>query len=1010
MAKMINVTCPACKTINTMEKGFILWKNNTCVGCGRKLSAGDADDGRRVIVCASCKQQVAWDPSRGDECPNCGKSLALQQSERAISCPNCSAVVRYQENDAGEASCPNCAHRFSPLEQRRKLESILTSRTTDIQMPAGAMKPGYLFWHYPNSLFAVDARVVTAPGTMAVLVQGSTVVAVADGQSVRLNETSLKNDAWSYDGATVQFVNVDVYYVRMKFSREFLFGGLVTLQMPYNRAAKVRYFGTCAVCEVTDPAAFLRWVGIDRCESVTEEQFGMLVRPDGGREICELSGRIREEVLLKVVDRAMLNICAAYNIQADRLDQYGTQVMAQIEQLTNEQLADAGLRVTVSANGQVNKPEVEDYVDNPIVPGLAGAINWETGPVVVHIAGQVMSTATLKVGGSLYITVSDADALNRSPSASLWRRDPNAAREAIRSHISTALTARFTAVIQQIIEQYKPALHMLSMFNGLIMSQAALLLNQQGEFLQRNGLFASDLTVDIRIMNKSVNFELAEKSAALPDELALREQIRNLEREFATRDFIRDKEDELQRVQAANQITGAMLVSNADLEDVKSDIEIRGMRKEAEKQRVRQQLEQDKAMQELSNKHQLDETIRRYSYEAWRDQQMLAEQQLAAEMNRERVMQQHQHATQKANAVQEADLERLAQEVGLSKLSFREKMDAYARIQRNLAFQDQVDQNVVSSHAQADNDAYAAGVALKLSENSRKVMQTLDYEQKLHDEELQKARFAREMEQRRQELAEEMSRLNAEFERERAMAAEAEQRRKSENEVETLKLMLEFLAKDSENQVTAARMQAAREQAERSWQQQHAETERQQAAARRQEQHAAEQQMADRAYELVQQLNGMQHELDKMKLENERAYNQGRAMVDASGPKYQQNQVDMLKAQMENLQNAVKALGTQVAQTGPLSGFGKAVAGVVDHVRNAFTGGPAAPMQTSAPAYGQPSYGQSAYGQPAYGQSPYAANGMGQGMQPGMQGMNVCGSCGTPYSVGLGVCPNCGKR
>lgn len=1008
MAKMLNVSCPACHTINTMEKAFIGWKNNTCANCGAKLKASEVDDNVQIVVCASCHKSVAWDPRRGDNCPSCGKDIAQQQSERAIACPGCGVAVRYQEGDHTHVTCPVCRQSFDPVARRAEIEGIMTSPATDIQMPVNAMKPGEIIWHHPNHQFAVNARVIAAPGMQAVLVQGGTPVAVVDGQSVRLSETSLKHDAWSYEGAAEKMVNVDVYYVRTRFNSKFPFGSDVTLQMPYDRAATVPYFGECTIVEVTDAGAFLNWVGYNTNGTVDEKSFSSTTREVNGEKILTDGGKIRDEVLRDVAPDAMRQVCAEYGVQPNQLHQYTPQVMQHISRMANERLKDMGLRVSVGGTCKVSEATVSDY-DDPLKKNLRGMIEWETAPFLVHAGGKVMATASVQVKGSMSVSISNEVALNRSLEVSEWRETPAAAKNAIRAYVQNNATARCAAVIQQIIDDKQLVLHMLHVFNPVIGDQVAYQLNQQGEFFHRHGLMVENLNVSVRIIERSQLLEELENSAALPDLLALKAQASEMQREYATRDYIHSKQDEVTRFKAGHQAEGEILISSAELEDLKTELEIKRMQNTARIGEAERQINQSAIMQDLANKHQIDETIRRYSFEAWRDQQALADQQMAAEMNRARAQQQHRHATKMADAVHEADLERLAQEVGLSKLSFREKMDAYARIQRNLAFQDQLDQNVASSHADADNEAYAANLALKLNESSAKVMQTLDYEQKLHEEDLQKARFAREMEKRRQEVAEEMARLNAEFERERAMAAEAEQRRKSENEVETLKLMLEFLAKDSENQVTAARMQAAREQAERSWQQHHADQERQQAAARRQEQQAAEQQMADRAYELVQQMNAMQHELDKMKLENERAYNQGRAMVDARGPMYQQSQMDALKAQMENLQNAVKTLGAQVAQAAPAGGIGKAFAGMVDQVRNAFTGAGAQPQTGygSAPQQGYgygaaPAYGQ---GVPAYGQS--TAN---YGMQPGMQGVNTCRSCGTKYSVGLGCCPNCGAK
>ena len=147
------------------------------------------------------------------------------------------------------------------------------------------------------------------------------------------------------------------------------------------------------------------------------------------------------------------------------------------------------------------------------------------------------------------------------------------------------------------------------------------------------------------------------------------------------------------------------------------------------------------------------------------------------------------------------------------------------------------------------------------------MMDALNHEAALREEEIAKIRFGRQMEMRRQVMAEEAARLQAEFDRQRAQAAEQEARMKNREEVETLKLMLEYLAKQGAQQVTAEHLRNARAQAERAWQQEHADKERQDAEARRQQQLSAEKAMADRAWDLTQQLLSMQQELEGKRID-----------------------------------------------------------------------------------------------------------------------------------------------
>lgn len=965
--KRITVACPQCGTYTELERGFFRWKNTDCRGCGSKITFDSA--GTQVVACENCRKSVVFDAAKKNDCPVCHAKLSGQRERLAVGCPTCSLPVYYHLGDE-EATCINCGESFNPGIENRKQESIMANDAPDVKMP-GLLPEGELFWKHPMEQMPINTRVVAKSGMYAVCLQGSTPIFVVDGQSVQLSETPLRNDAHAYNGAVNSMVDADIYFVRSAFSAKFRWGGASPMTDRYNETTTFAYSGYAEIDRITDPAAFLRFIRFD--PEVRVDDFRMRRMKDfNAEEPGPFAATLRDRIR-SVCQGALANVRDRLGLTGEQMLDHKAEIFAEIQREANLALAEWGISVR-NVTGEFNKAGTVIRQDR-LEKRLAGALSWKLPrPVTVHLKGVQHATATLVIDGSLYVTVHDVDRLNRCKEAPSWRdesRSDSFARDEVTRYVGDALLGRFSADLQQLIDDLCPPLYMLQSHTGYLASQALRLLNQDGGFFASRGMSASDLSISITVGDKSPAYESREKLITFEDELMIRERMETLTREYEGRKDTAETDDAIHRGQ------NAMRRGTAE-----TDQAIHAMANQARLEEARAGFAQQKQLRDLRNAAEADNLRRNIDFDAWRGQQRMQEEREAAEYARARRAQLHQQESETSRATHERDLFAIAQQIEQSKLDWREKLDAYARLQRSFVFQDEMEQRNVT----AESEARAARLAMQLRAEDIQVMDNLRYEEALREEEIAKIRFARQMEERRQDMAEETARLQAQFERERALAAEQEQRMKSREEVETLKLMLEYLAKSGAQQVTAEHLRNARAEAQRTWQREHEQEERKAAEARRQEQMSAEREMADRAMQLTQQLMQMQKELEGKRIDASVQGAQAQKPVD----------VNIL---LETLSGLCKNISAPAApkpaeEKNPMAGLDKWLDGMLSKMSSFAAAQPSAATPTTPAA-------------PAGGYTPYTPVSYGSfGSQMGGD-TRTCGRCGKAFSATAYMCPHC---
>lgn len=825
MADKMFVACPRCGAFSQTERKLFGggWKDMTCSSC--KVKYGYNEGAAQILTCDNCKQVVAYTQKMSETCPACKQPLSNQSQLRRVGCPVCEAPVTYKVGQTS-VTCPNmrCKHVFNPEAASEHTKSMVENSAPDIRM-TGVMGEDQLIWHHDKlpQMLPLDAQIIAAPGMRAVGLKGTTVVFQADSRNVKLSETELRSNAAEYDGASVPLADVDVYYVRYNLGTEAPWGGKLFLSDAYGVRTEFKMHGDVLIEAIEEPAAFLRAFGYDPAK-VLRSMFGSKPGPDG--YLPEYTRKVQARINGSL-QRAMEVVRDANALTTDDMGFHQDLIREEVERQANLAVAEYGLKLSITRCNVVKGDVV--VVHDTLERRVAGPISWKMERAVrVHEAGNPTAWVDMGMKGRFYVEVQDRGRFNACSEAYAWRdpnKSDNVARQEFTDMVVEQLYSCFKSQLQLIVDETGCHLESLDNYESTLRRKACALLNGEDGFFGSRGLAVRDMTVTMTAEQKSAVFSGKEGLAQDTAMAGIARERGKLETTMFT--------DEMTEKQRRRDIlTGAAV---ADIER-DSDLEAAQVRAEMRSAELREM----KARQQ-----------RGFDRENLEEKQRMLQAQDEFDYERRRRAREEQQRTDVSDAEHEARLKAIARRIEESDLAWNEKLDAYARLQRGIAFRDRLDER----EALAEANAREQRLARVLRTEDMQALNELRHEEDLHQENLEKQRFARELELRRQKMAEDTARLQAEFERERAIAQEHETRMKSREEVETLRLMLEYLARSGEQQVTAESLREARQEAQIAWEREHAEDERKAAEAREERQKQAEMEIVSQAMQLLAQAN-----------------------------------------------------------------------------------------------------------------------------------------------------------
>lgn len=828
MADKMYVACPRCGAFSQTERKLFGggWKDMTCSSC--KAKYGYDERTAQIQTCDSCHQTVAYTEKKSETCPACGKALSAASQMRMTECRVCGSPVAYRVGQTS-VTCPNlrCGHVFDPEAVTRHIKSMVENSATDIRM-TGTMGEDQLIWRHDNlpEMLPLNAQIIAAPGMRAVGLKGTTVVFQADARNVQLSETELRSSAAQYDGASVPLVDVNVYYVRYNLGTQIPWGNKTFLSDAYGVRTEFKMHGDALIEAIEEPAAFLRTFGYEPSQvlrsmfSDKRDERGYLYKPAGKVNAC-ING---------VLQRALEAARDGNGLNTGDMEFHQDLVREEVERQANMALAEYGLRVSILRCTLI-KGETT-VVRDTLERRVAGPISWQMDRAVrIHEAGNPTAWVELGMKGRFYVDVQDRGRLGACSEAYAWRdpgKSDDVAHQEFTDMVVEQLYSCFKAQLQLIVDETGCRLDSLDNYEATLRRKACALLNGEDGFFGSRGLAVRDMTVVMAQEKKSAVFSGKE----------------GLEEDTALTDIARDR-GKLETAAFADKVTEQQrredILTGAAVADIERSSDLEAARIKAEMRSA--ELQEQKARQQ-----------RGFARDSLLEKQRMLQEQDEFDYERRRRAREEQQRTDVSDAEHEARLKAIARRIEESDLAWNEKLDAYARLQRGMAFRDSLDER----EALAEANAREQRLARVLRAEDMQAMSELRREEDLHQENLEKQRFARELELRRQKMAEDTARLQAQFERERAIAQEHELRMKSREEVETLRLMLEYLARSGEQQVTAEALREARQEAQLTWEREHAEAERKAAEERELRHQQAEKDMVAQAMQLLAMANDAQ--------------------------------------------------------------------------------------------------------------------------------------------------------
>lgn len=976
--KRMSVNCPKCGLGVELEKTFWgTWAKTGCPRCKTEIRMKDAEN--QIVECPSCRKEVVYNLLRKNDCPSCGHPLhnpVHVQPRTSVNCPVCQAVVVYANGDAS-ATCAVCGKVFDPEAEARRIASLLSTDSSDVRM-TGALAPDEIVWRHDRRQFALSDRIIAEPGMTAVCLQGSEVKGVVQGRSMLLSETDLRADAYAYGSNENKHVYADVYYVRDNLRASFVWGGEATMVGSDNVASKFSLFGRCELAPIADHAAFLRWIEFNT--GVRTGDFALSRDERGVEKMGDYACRIRD-AMIAVFGEALRNVRDRYNVSPEAMSTYRSDVCSELLKLVNFDLRQWGVAIRNVVLEDLTLKETWIVTDS-LRARLEGQLNWRAVDIPVHLQGNPRAIATLEMNGTFQLKVTDDACLKRSTAAARWLRAGSNPREEIAEHIGEMLGSTFAAVFQQLINDMNPQLELLAGYAGFFQSQAAQIVNAPNGYLAEHGLCANQMTLRVKVASMSDIYRLSEQVGATITENELKEKLEDYKRSSLLERIRKEGMRAVEEDRIRTQTQADLAEGQKQREDIAADAAVHSMQAEQKRRDAERALAHKAAMDSLREQAEEDELRRRLSFGAWQEEARQAAAREAEAMESLRRRRDAEHSLQRDQANHDRAMHEIMRAVEESNQTWREKLDAYARLQRNLDAQDQRENQSAQHRSDAADEIYAGREALNLNAESARVMAEIENEAALRKEEMDKARFTRDLEMRRQQLAEEMEHLRVQYEQENKRAELAQ-------ENETLRMMLEYMVKTGDQQVRQATVEAQIASAKAAADRQQEEKLHQEAAER-------ESKLAERAYSLTQEMLTAQNRLAEMEKENQRAYESGRAMVDAKGRQYQESQIEALVNQMNQLRTSVENMTRgAVPETSELTKW----------LENLLKGaGAAAPVQPQPiPVQPQAAPAAAAYTTQPGMQSPYGS----YGMQPGMPSGRTCAGCGKPIAYSAVVCPHC---
>lgn len=617
MAKKLILPCPKCKTMVTLEKGFmgIRWKKSQCPNpeCNCEVTI---DDRTQLVECPHCHEAVSYDVTKGaaEKCPHCGANMKETLSKKKlvpVECPHCH-VVNLVEDDGEQYQCMVCDGIFNSSKAVAKKQASDGENAYVIQCE----QPDYGVWKHPLNYFPYRSQLVVSEGVWGVCLQNGECRYPVKGGIFPLNESVLTKEE-RFDAAVqgkTEGFSTEIYFVSTRIPHEFKWG-LANPPMISDGRTEVSAFANGVVqVVVVDPKAFLDFIGY------RDQKFDdMLTQCDmdvAGSRDSLLINRMRD-LSCRTFSAAVKQLVAENEWDPMDLEFKTYDVEVRQRELLDEELAGYGLRVddlkvnkimpkaTERSVKERERAEAEQASRDRIRLQVEKWFDFETLPANIHMKDNISMSATLTLCGRCSLYVRDLDQLLSRAQVQQWMKTKATDTEVekfLLTEVKSQLNNAQSDLLQKLINATNADVRELAPFFGEIREQMCGYLNAA---LSKWGLGVESFALQQKSLVKSKALEMFGDLNEYKFTSTIARELESLQRE---NDLASATAEAEQRMKMRNlksqekQFMGRMDVADAQDDarnlDAMTDVQISTLNSE---ERLRQHKE---ALQEAAIDHQ----------------------------------------------------------------------------------------------------------------------------------------------------------------------------------------------------------------------------------------------------------------------------------------------------------------------------------------------------------------------------------------------------------------------
>ncbi len=796
----------------------------------------------RIFLCKTChgelelKEHWAGLIKRIDKyCPECAreskkggwKSEGEYVSGGRFTCPCCGEIVRVEDYEKDDLRCPkcSCALRHYMGEIMRRSTAVAEVKAEDID---AAKDDPWIIVSHPARTFNNRTRVSPGAGRKAFLVTG-------------MEWKELPNTPCPISGD--DDVDGRIVFVLDCIAHQFSLGTAnppTVVSEKEHLSARVLYSMLLTV-KITDAVRFIKWAhyqdstlsdvveGKKGLPNLSELLFGIF-----NDEGC------RSDALRRAVERGA-------RIASMELDKH--LVLEEIRGAMDERLAEFGMKIdTCSWNSF--KVEGKSSTDT-LLARASGQVEWHTNPIRVHESGDENLYSFLVLGGHGQVTLVDREKLLTFAEGQRWNDpsnpDDNEARATIGQEIGQQLNAVFQQLLQSMINDTKAHIHDISQYLAYMQNQAVQYVNESSTYLSSRGLRVSDLTVQVMEnrmsaalsartdVNETISVKTIEQEMKrFNDRLTIDNAGDDSSVRIRLAGISGTEEQEMYRIQ--KQVKDTHLQDQLD--EMERQMEISRKKQQLELERLQmgaqykmtdtrlqgEVAQQAAQIQEEREDHETERKQAReiqgldHAYATWLKQRRLEQEKISALMDDEDARQQHKIGmTHREN--QAARDERLADEdlkaaihqvargIEESNLDWQKKLDAYAHLQKMTEANDTLELDERRERSRVNLFTLSEQAKLQISRETAEQLEMRERYQEERQERIRKADFAREMERRRVETADQIQLLQMEMDKKREEQEWEFKTQQLQFEIARLQIQLGHDETMAEQDVNKTRMQ-----------------------------------------------------------------------------------------------------------------------------------------------------------------------------------------------------------